>query len=93
MPLTLRRIRSKLTLAAERSSVAVFCDNLKRLLLSAPLRGKPVLAIDPGISQGCKLAIVSVQGEPLHMTKIYLDNEKGRRDALNKLAFLVKDHR
>lgn len=90
-PLVSRQIRSSLTETAERSAMSVFSTNLKRLLLSAPLRGKVVLAIDPGIKNGCKVAVVSPLGEPLHMDKIYLTDDQGRRRSAEKLAQWVKN--
>ena len=48
-PLLVRQVRSELTQKAERAAVEVFATNLKRLLLSPPVRGKTVLGIDPGI--------------------------------------------
>ena len=45
----MRQVRSELTQKAERAAVEVFATNLKRLLLSPPVRGKTVLGIDPGI--------------------------------------------
>ena len=48
-PLLVRQVRSELTQKAERAAVEVFATNLKRLLLSPPVRGKMVLGIDPGI--------------------------------------------
>jgi hypothetical protein len=43
-----RQVRSELTQKAEHAAVEVFATNLKRLLLSPPVRGKTVLGIDPG---------------------------------------------
>jgi hypothetical protein len=48
-PFLVRQVRSELTQKAERAAVEVFATNLKRLLLSPPVRGKTVLGIDPGI--------------------------------------------
>lgn len=44
-----RQIRSELTGKAEIASVEVFAANLRKLLLTPPVRGKTVLAIDPGL--------------------------------------------
>lgn len=46
-----RQIRSELTEKAEIASVEVFAANLRKLLLTPPVRGKTVLAIDPGVQQ------------------------------------------
>lgn len=47
---------------AEKASVLVFAANLKKLLLMPPVRGKPILGIDPGFVNGCKFALISATG-------------------------------
>jgi len=54
--------RSFLTKEAEKSSIDVFAKNLKQLLLQAPLKGDAILAIDPGFTNGCKVAVISETG-------------------------------
>ena len=54
--------RSDLSKKAEKESVAVFCSNVKSLLLTPPVRGKTVIGVDPGYSHGCKIAVVSSKG-------------------------------
>lgn len=44
----MRQVRSELTQKAEHAAVEVFATNLKKLLLSPPLRGNTVIGIDPG---------------------------------------------
>ncbi len=55
--------RSELTNMAMKASIQVFASNLKRLLLTPPVRGKVVLGIDPGFRNGCKWAMVSKSGK------------------------------
>ena len=55
--------RSDLTKTAERASIDVFGQNLQRLLLTPPVRGKAVMGVDPGFKNGCKLAVTSPTGE------------------------------
>uniref|UniRef100_A0A915C8G9 YqgF/RNase H-like domain-containing protein n=1 Tax=Parascaris univalens TaxID=6257 RepID=A0A915C8G9_PARUN len=50
---------------AERSAIDCFAKNMRELLLTAPLKGHLVLAIDPGYSSGCKCALVDAS-EPFH---------------------------
>ena len=52
-----------MTKKAERASVEVFASNLKRLLLTPPVRGKIVLGIDPGFRNGCKFAVTDSTGK------------------------------
>ena len=55
-------IRSQLTKDAEKSSIEVFATNLKSLLLTPPLKGHTILALDPGFKNGCKSAVISPTG-------------------------------
>ena len=54
--------RSQLTKSAEKSSIEVFATNLKSLLLTPPLKGHTILAVDPGFRNGCKSAVISPTG-------------------------------
>ena len=56
---------------ADRSSVGVFEQNLRALLMEPPARGKRTLAVDPGFRNGCKLACVDGTGKVLTSTTIY----------------------
>ena len=58
-------------LEADRQAVEVFAENLRHLLLAAPLGEKKVLAIDPGIRTGCKVAMLDSTGKFLVNTVIY----------------------
>jgi transcriptional accessory protein Tex/SPT6 len=49
----------------------VFAKNLKQVLLMPPLKGSVVLGMDPGFTNGCKLAVVSSSGEVLDTGVIY----------------------
>ena len=51
--------------------IGVFSDNLRHLLLGAPLKGKCVLGYDPGYRTGCKLAVVDKTGRVLDTAVIY----------------------
>jgi len=56
---------------ADRESIRVFGENLRQLLLSAPVGQKRTMAIDPGFRNGCKIACLDEQGNLLHHTIIY----------------------
>ena len=56
---------------ADRAAVEVFAENLRHLLLAAPLGEKAVLAIDPGIRTGCKVAMLGPTGKYLGKTVIF----------------------
>ena len=66
-----REIRSDLFDKASEGAIALFSDNLKNLLMSAPLKGKTVLGLDPGYRTGCKLAVVDPTGKVLDTAVIY----------------------
>lgn len=56
---------------ADEEAIKVFAENLRQLLLSAPLGQKRVLALDPGFANGCKTACLDTQGNLLHHEIIY----------------------
>lgn len=56
---------------ADEEAIKVFTENLRQLLLSAPLGQKCVLALDPGFANGCKIACLDAQGNLLHHEIIY----------------------
>ncbi len=56
---------------ADLDAIGVFKDNLRELLLSAPLGAKNVLAIDPGFRTGCKVVCLDKQGKLLHHEAIF----------------------
>jgi uncharacterized protein len=71
LPSLEREIRRELTDEAESHAVAVFARNLRSLLLQPPLRGKQILAIDPGFRTGCKVAALDEYGNLLEHSVIY----------------------
>lgn len=56
---------------ADRVAIEIFAGNLRQLLLSSPLKGKRVLAIDPGYRTGCKVVALDAQGNLLGEGVIY----------------------
>ena len=56
---------------ADRGAIEVFGENLRHLLLASPLGEKAVLAIDPGIRTGCKVAMIDSTGKYLGKTVIF----------------------
>ncbi len=65
LPALEREIRRELNEKAEKHAVQVFARNLRRLLLQPPVRNHTVLAIDPGLRQGCKFAVLDPYGKVL----------------------------
>lgn len=71
IPAMERRIRAELTETAEDGAIQLFSDNLRNLLLIAPLKGRVVLGFDPAFRTGAKLAVVDATGKMLTTQVIY----------------------
>jgi Transcriptional accessory protein len=79
---------------ADEVAVKVFAENLRQLLLAAPLGKKRVLALDPGFRTGCKVVILNELGALIHNETIYPhppQNEHGKAAA--KIAHLVQAYK
>lgn len=63
--------RNKLKFEADEQAIAVFSENLKQLLMTAPVGQKRILALDPGFKSGCKLVCLDENGELIHNENIY----------------------
>ena len=66
-----REIRTDLFDNACEGAIKLFSDNLKNLLMGAPLKGKTVLGYDPGYRTGCKLAVVDKTGKVIDTAVIF----------------------
>ena len=64
-------IRLSVKERADQEAINVFAENLRQLLMGAPLGQKRVLAIDPGFRTGCKVVCLDNQGKLLHNDTIY----------------------
>jgi protein Tex len=64
---------------ADEEAIQVFSENIRELLMAAPLGRKKVLAIDPGFRTGCKIVCLDPQGQLLHHDVVY--PEQGARNA------------
>ena len=76
---------------ADRAAVEVFAENLRHLLLASPLGEKAVLAIDPGIRTGCKVAMMDATGKYLGKTVIF--PEQKPEESAKALAMIVNKYR
>ena len=72
---------------ADRAAVEVFAENLRHLLLASPLGEKAVLAIDPGIRTGCKVAMMDATGKYLGKTVIF--PQQNPLEAAKTVALIV----
>ena len=93
LPSLEREIRRDLTDRAQDHAIHVFARNLRGLFLQPPLRGKRVLAIDPGMRSGCKVAVLDETGVLLEDAVIYPHQPQKRSDeAKRKLEQLIRKH-
>ncbi len=82
-------IRMETKQRADSEAIKIFADNLRELLLAPPLGQKNVMAIDPGIRTGCKVASLDRQGKLLQTATVYLfQSEHAKKDAAAKLGEL-----
>ncbi len=91
MPSIETEFRNLLKEKADREAIRVFAENLRQLLLAAPMGQKRTLAIDPGFRTGCKVVCLDAQGQLLHNETIYpFTSVREERAAINKLEALVE---
>jgi uncharacterized protein len=86
-------IRLETKKRADHEAIRVFAENLRELLLAPPLGQKNVLAVDPGIRTGCKIACLDRQGKLLCTETIYpFKSEKEKAIAAEKLRALCGNY-
>lgn len=82
-------ISAQLKEDADRVAIDIFAQNLRQLLLSAPLKDRRILALDPGFRTGCKVVALDAQGNLLADTVIYpvppRSDEEGAKRILSGL--------
>ncbi len=81
-----RELRSELFDAASEGAIRLFAQNLKNLLMQAPIKGKTVLGLDPGYRTGCKLAVVDKTGKVLDTAVIYPTKPHEKIEAAKKIV-------
>ncbi|MCK5162803.1 MAG: RNA-binding transcriptional accessory protein [Desulfobacula sp.] len=82
---------SELKAKADETAIHVFAENLKELLLSAPLGQKRLIAIDPGFRTGCKVVCLDAQGNLLHHDVIFPHHNNDEK-AVKLMLNLVKTY-
>ena len=81
-----REIRSDLFDTASEGAIKLFSQNLKGLLMQAPIKNKTVLGLDPGYRTGCKLAVVDKTGKVLDTAVIYPTKPQERTEEAAKIV-------
>jgi len=66
-----REVRNEMTEKAEEQAIKIFAENLRNLLLQAPVKGHVVLGVDPAYRTGCKLAVIDDTGKMLEIAVTY----------------------
>jgi uncharacterized protein len=79
---------------ADTKAIRVFAENLRELLLAPPLGPKNVMAIDPGIRTGCKVACLDQQGKLLHTDTVYpFKSEDSKTNSAKRIKELIHTYR
>jgi uncharacterized protein len=93
LPSLEREIRREMTEFAQDHGVDIFARNLRSLLLRAPLGGVKVLALDPGMRTGCKVAVLDETGNLVEHAVVYPHPpQKDVAGAKRKLEQLIRKH-
>lgn len=79
---------------ADEEAIQVFTENLRQLLLAAPLGQRSILALDPGFRSGCKVVCLDAQGNLIYNGNIYPHPPQSRADqAIDEIKHLVKKYK
>ena len=92
-PAVEREMRNHLTESAEEGAIKVFGQNLRQLLMQAPVKDKIVLAVDPGFRTGCKLAVVDGTGKVLETGVVFCTTNKDTGPSKQTLAKMITRHK
>ncbi len=84
--------RSALKQRGDEEAITVFAENLKQLLLSAPLGSKRILAIDPGYRTGCKIVCLDAQGALQKTSLIFIHEGNKQYEAEHIIRDLVNKY-
>ncbi len=88
-----RRMRNELTEKACNSSMHIFSDNLRQLLMQPPVKNAVTLGLDPAYRTGCKIAVVDGTGKVIDTTVVYPTPPKSDiAGAKRILTNLIKKH-
>lgn len=85
-------IRMALKVQADEEAISVFAENLRQLLLSSPLGGKRLMAVDPGYRTGCKVVCLDEKGDLKKTDLIYVHEKNRLDDAEHKVRMLVQQY-
>ena len=87
-------IRAMAKEQADEQAIRVFAENLRQMLMAAPMGQKRTLAIDPGFTSGCKLVCLDQQGKLLHNETIYPHPPQNEiKQSIHKILQLVNAYK
>ena len=79
---------------ADDEAIRVFAENLRQLLLGAPLGQKRIMGVDPGFRTGCKIVCLDAQGNLLHHEAIFPNPPVNRRmEAAMAIQQMIKKYK
>ncbi|MHA8077396.1 Tex family protein [Aquirufa antheringensis] len=94
MPAMETEMRAEAKKRADEEAIRVFAENIRQLLLAAPLGQKRVLALDPGFRTGCKVVCLDEQGTLLDNTAVYPHTGPGQSaEAARTIQAWVKQYK
>ncbi len=94
LPAMENEMRAEAKKRADEEAIRVFAENMRQLLLAAPLGQKRVLALDPGFRTGCKLVCLDEQGTLLDNTAVYPHTGPGQaQEAAHTISAWVKKYK
>ncbi len=79
-------IHRSLKESADNHAIEVFAQNVKKLLLASPFGAKTILAVDPGLRTGCKIALVDKSGTLISHTVVHTQGDKAKAKAKEILS-------
>jgi uncharacterized protein len=93
-PAIVNEVMNDVKSKADTTAISVFAENLKQLLLGAPLGQKRVLALDPGFKSGCKVVCLDETGDLLYNENIYPHPpQRETAQAMKKIKSLVNAYK
>jgi protein Tex len=94
MPAMENEMRAEAKKRADEEAIRVFAENIRQLLLAAPLGQKRVLALDPGFRTGSKVVCLDEQGTLLDNTAVFPHTGPGQaQEAAHTISAWVKKHK
>ncbi|MHA8091402.1 Tex family protein [Aquirufa regiilacus] len=94
MPAMENEMRAEAKKRADEEAIRVFAENIRQLLLAAPLGQKRVLALDPGFRTGCKVVCLDEQGTLLDNTAVFPHTGPGQaQEAAHTISAWVKKYK